>query len=96
MWRAPGFRQDFVYIAPEAAYWLVERGVRLVGIDYLSVEAFGSSQSLTHHVLLKTGMVVVEGLDLHEPPPGEYELLCLPLKIADGDGAPAQVLREHL
>jgi arylformamidase len=92
-----GFRKDFTYIEPEAARILVEKGVKLVGIDYLSVEKFGSEDFATHITLLKKEVVILEGLDLREVPAGEYEIICLPLKIigGTGDGAPARtVLRE--
>jgi arylformamidase len=88
----PQFRRDYVYISPEAATWLVDHGVRLVGIDYLSVEAFGADEPLAHRALLGAGVVIVEGLDLREPPPGDYELWCLPIKVAGADGAPARVV----
>lgn len=89
-----GFREDYVYIAPSAARWLVERGIQLVGIDYLSVEQFKSNNFETHHAFLSKGVVVLEGLDLREVPSGLYELICLPLKVAggSGDGAPARVV----
>lgn len=94
--RRPEFREDFVYLDPGAAEALVEAGVRLVGIDYLSVEQFGSPDFATHHVLLGAGTVVVEGLDLVDVPPGEYEVTCLPLPIVGADGSPARVvLRER-
>ncbi len=86
------FNANFVYLADDGARLLVERGIRLVGVDYLSVERFKAPGAPTHHVLLGNGVVVVEGLDLSAAPPGDYELLCLPLKIAGGDGAPARVL----
>ena len=92
------FREDFTYLAPGAARALVERGVRLVGIDYLSVEKFGSEDFKTHKTLLSQGVVVVEGLDLRGAAAGLYELICLPLKIAagDGDGAPARAVLRTL
>ena len=92
-----GFRKDFTYIAPDAAQKLVDLGVKLVGIDYLSVEKFGSEDFQTHITLLKNEVIIIEGLDLREVSAGDYELICLPLKIASGtgDGAPARtVLRE--
>lgn len=92
-----GFRKDFTYIAPEAAKTLVEKGVKLVGIDYLSVEAFGAESPDTHITLLKSEVIILEGLDLRGVPAGDYELICLPLKIAGGagDGAPSRtVLRK--
>ncbi len=94
---AQGFRKDFTYIAPDAAQKLVDLGVKLVGIDYLSVERFGSEDFQTHITLLKNQVIIIEGLDLREVSGGDYELICLPLKIAEGtgDGAPARtVLRE--
>jgi arylformamidase len=92
-----GFRKDFTYITPEAAKELVSLGVKLVGIDYLSVEKFGSEDFETHLTLLGAQIVIIEGLDLREVSAGDYELICLPMKIASGtgDGAPARtVLRE--
>ena len=86
------FRTDYVYIDPAAARFLVERGVRLVGIDYLSVEKFDFDQPETHLALLGNGVIILEGLDLSAVPPGDYELVCLPLRIRDGDGAPARVI----
>ncbi len=92
------FREDFTYIEPEAARALVERGVRLVGFDYLSVEKFGSEDFETHMALLSRGVVIVEGLNLSGVGAGDYELICLPLKIASGsgDGAPARAVLRTL
>ncbi|MFN0110306.1 MAG: cyclase family protein [Blastocatellia bacterium] len=90
------FQEDFAYIAPDAARLLVERGVQLVGIDYLSVERFNFDEPTTHLVLLGASVVIVEGLALRDVPPGDYELLCLPLKIKDGDGSPARVVLRSL
>jgi arylformamidase len=92
-----GFRKDFTYIEPEAARVLVDLGIKLVGIDYLSVEKFGSADFGTHLTLLENEVVIIEGLDLRGVPAGDYELICLPLKIISetGDGAPARtVLRQ--
>jgi arylformamidase len=86
------FATDYTYLAPDGASYLVERGVELVGIDYLSVEQFRSGHHRTHLTLLGSGVVIVEGLDLIEPPPGVYELYCLPLKLRGLDGAPARVV----
>ena len=93
-----GFHEDYVYIDPAAAHWLVESGVKLVGIDYLSDEKFNSDVFPTHLAFLSRGVVIVEGLDLRAVPGGQYELLCLPLKIAggSGDGAPARVILRTL
>ena len=89
-----GFRKDFTHVLPEAAELLVARGIKLVGNDYLSVEKFHSGHHRTHLTLLRNGIVIVEGLNLTNVPAGDYELICLPLKIADGagDGAPARVV----
>lgn len=93
-----GFREDFTCLDPEAAQRLVELGVRLVGADYLSVERFHSPDHQTHLTLLSNGVVILEGLDLHNVPAGDYELICLPLKIAAGagDGAPARAVLRSL
>jgi arylformamidase len=99
-WARPqdGFRVDYTYIDSAAAARLVSLGKKLVGIDYLSIEAFQSSDFATHVALLTNGVVVLEGLDLRSVPAGTYELICLPLKIADGsgDGAPARVVLRSL
>ena len=89
-----GFRKDFTHLLPEAAQLLVERGVKLVGTDYLSIEKFHSGHHKTHLTLLANNVVIVEGLNLSDVPEGDYELICLPLKIADGsgDGAPARAV----
>jgi arylformamidase len=93
-----GFRKDFTHVLPEAAELLVARGIKLVGNDYLSVEKFHSGHHRTHLTLLRNGVVIVEGLNLSDVPPGDYELICLPMKIADGagDGAPARVVLRTL
>lgn len=89
---APEFQRDYTYLAPDAAAYLVERGVELVGIDYLSIEQFRSGHHRTHRTLLEREIVIVEGLDLSEPPPGEYDLYCLPLRLEGADGAPARAI----
>lgn len=88
------FRKDFTHLLPEAAALLVDKGVKLAGTDYLSIEKFHSGHHRTHLTLLSRGVVIVEGLNLAEVPAGDYELICLPLKIADGsgDGAPARAV----
>ncbi len=93
-----GFRDDFVYIEPDAARWLVQTGVKLVGIDYLSVERFNSDDFETHLAFLSQGVIILEGLDLSAVSAGTYELICLPLKVAEGtgDGAPARVVLRTL
>ena len=93
-WWAKGetkFQTDFVAITEDGAEWLVNRGVQLVGVDYLSVAPYDDSAP-THTVLLNAGVVIVEGLNLSQIPRGFYDLYCLPLKIADSDGAPARAI----
>lgn len=85
------FKEDFVAITEDGAQWLVEWGIQLVGIDYLSVAPYGDSVP-THRVLLEAGVVVVEGLDLSTVPRGFYDLYCLPLKLLGADGAPARAI----
>ena len=90
--QASAFTETYVALAHDAAQWIVDAGIRLVGIDYLSVEVFGSSEPLTHRILLGAGVVIVEGLDLHQLVPGQYQLACLPLKLIGADGAPARAV----
>jgi arylformamidase len=85
------FHTDFVAIDPSGAEWMVARGLQLVGIDYLSVGAFEGGIP-THEILLGNGVVPVEGLNLASIEPGEYELICLPLKLKDCDGAPVRAV----
>jgi len=93
-WWAQGekaFQRNFVAIAADGARWLVDHGVRLVGVDYLSVAPFEDGVS-THRTLLQAGVIPIEGLDLHDVEPGQYTLVCLPLRLAGSDGAPARVI----
>jgi len=91
LWSQKTFNKDYVYVTPGAAHKLVNDGIKVVGIDYLSVDKFDAEPE-THMVLLGTGTIIIEGLDLREVEPGDYELICLPLKVKDGDGAPARVV----
>jgi arylformamidase len=86
------FHKDYTYLAPDGAAYLVGLGVRLVGIDYLSIEQFHSGHHRTHKTLLGAGVVIVEGLDLAAVPAGAYELRCLPLLLSGLDGAPARAV----
>jgi arylformamidase len=90
--RTGAFQEDFVYLTPDAAVYLVQAGLKLVGIDYLSIEKHGSKDFAAHHALLEAGVVIVEGLDLSAVEPGEYEMACLPLRIVGADGSPARVV----
>jgi len=86
------FVKDYTYLAPDGAQYLVDLGVELVGVDYLSIEQFHSGHHRTHRTLLAQAVVIVEGLDLSAPPPGEYQFICLPLRIEGCDGAPARAV----
>jgi arylformamidase len=91
LWAQKEFTSDYVSIEPEAARYLFGAGVKLVGIDYLSVGDFNDAPP-THRMFLERGIVVVEGLDLSGVPQGDYELICLPLKAVGADGSPARVV----
>ncbi|MCS3783579.1 cyclase family protein [Salinibacter ruber] len=88
------FQAEYTALSPSAATWIVEHGIRCVGVDYLSVQHYEDGPE-THEILLRGGIVIIEGLDLSGVSRGGYELLCLPVKIVGGDGAPARAaLRE--
>jgi arylformamidase len=89
-WQKPEFDPDYVYVTAEAARFLASRGVRTVGVDYLSVGGYNESNHETHGILLKAGIWIIEGLNLSGVKPGRYDLVCLPLRVANGDGAPAR------
>ena len=90
----PRFHTDFTYLDLPAAKWLVEQEIKLVGIDYLSIEKYASEKHETHLALLSHGVVILEGLNLTGIAAGKYELICLPLRLRSnkGDGAPARVV----
>ncbi|MFN2532322.1 MAG: cyclase family protein [Pyrinomonadaceae bacterium] len=92
------FREDYTYLDLSGAQFLVEQGICLVGIDYLSIEQFGTARFETHRLLLSHKVVIIEGLNLDQIAAGEYELICLPLRIrgGSGDGAPARVVLRTL
>lgn len=93
--REVDFHKDYTYVAPDAAELLVKKGVKLVGVDYLSIEQFKSGHHRTHKTLLGADVIIIEGLSLGAVAPGRYELICLPLSLPGLDGAPARaVLRE--
>jgi len=92
-WATGSFVEDFVHLTAEAAKYLVDRGVRMVGIDYLSVGGYKEDDGpTTHRRLLEAGVWIIEGLDLSQVKQGAYILVCLPLKIVGADGAPARVI----
>ena len=86
------FKEDFIYFEADAAEYFAEKGILTLGFDYLSVDAYDSMEYPAHHILLKNGIVVIEGLMLKDIAAGDYEIAALPLKILDGDGAPARVM----
>lgn len=86
------FDKNFVYIPAETARYLVERGVRTVGIDYLSVGGYQKDIVECHQILLGAKVWIIEGLDLSRVKPGNYDLICLPLKVLGADGAPARAV----
>ena len=91
-WDTDSFVEDFVYLSETAAQYLAEKQVRLVGVDYLSVGGFHADGVKIHQTLLEAGIWVIEGLNLKQVPPGRAQLICLPMKILGGDGAPARAL----
>jgi arylformamidase len=92
LWGSREFQADYVGVTESGARHLVEHGVKVVGVDYLSVEVFNAPGKPAHHVLLGAGTIVIEGLNLRDVEPGIYEMFCLPLRIVGSDGAPARVV----
>ena len=91
-WTTETFIEDFVFISKEAAHFLMGRGVKVIGLDYLSIGGFKDNGIETHRILLEAGIWIIEGLDLSRVKPGRYDLICLPLKLDKGDGAPARAI----
>lgn len=95
LWKSDSFQENYVYIPPDTAEYLGALQIRLVGVDYLSVGGYHSGNPETHKNLLGAGIWIIEGLNLENVEPGEYELICLPLKLVGSEGAPARaVLRK--
>jgi arylformamidase len=92
LWGSPDFHQDFIGVTGPAAHFLVDHGVKVLGVDYLSVEEYKAPGAPAHHTLLGAGTIVIEGLNLRDVEPGIYEMFCLPLSIVGSDGAPARVV----
>jgi arylformamidase len=90
--RPHAFQSGYAALTRDAARWVVERGIALIGIDYLSFELDDDADHLTHKIILGAGVVAIEALDLRAVEPGFYDLVCLPLKLEGGDGAPARVI----
>jgi len=91
-WQDGKFYEEFIYLEPDGAEFLVQRGIQLVGIDYLSIDKFKSEKHPTHFALLTRDIVILEGLNLSKVPAGEYTLFALPLNLQDADGAPSRVI----
>jgi arylformamidase len=85
------FTENFVYIEADAADYIVSRGIRTIGIDYLSIGGYKKNGHYVHQKLLGARILIIEGLDLSGILPGRYDMICLPIKIFNGDGAPARV-----
>jgi arylformamidase len=92
LWGSPEFHADFIGVTESGARFLVDHGVKVLGVDYLSVEAFKTPGAPAHHVLLGSGTIVIEGLNLRDVEPGTYDMFCLPLPVVGSDGAPARVI----
>jgi arylformamidase len=92
LWSSPEFHEDYVGVLESGAKYLVDHGIKVVGVDYLSVEKFHNPGAPAHHILLGSGTIVIEGLNLRDVDPGIYEMYCLPLRIVGSDGAPARVV----
>jgi arylformamidase len=91
-WEDGKFYEEFVYLEPEGAEFLVRQGIRLVGIDYLSIDKFQSPSHPSHFVLLNENIPILEGLNLSRVPAGKYTLIALPLNLQNADGAPTRVV----
>lgn len=92
LWQLGRFTPEYVSLDLAGARYLIEQGIRLVGTDYLSIEAYHAPGHPVHRALLETGVVILEGLNLSGVEPGVYELLCLPLPVAGADGAPCRAV----
>jgi len=92
LWGSPEFHADYVGVTESGARYLVDHGIKVVGVDYLSVEEFKRPGAPAHHILLGGGTIVIEGLNLRDVDPGIYEMYCLPLPVVGSDGAPARVV----
>lgn len=92
LWGRDTFVTDYVSVAPEGADWLVEHGFILAGADYQGIERFGSEDALTHRTLLGAGCMILEGCDLRAVEAGEYQLICLPLRLVNGEGSPVRAI----
>ena len=92
LWNGERFHEDYTHLTEAGARYLVDQGVKVIGIDYLSIEQFKKPGAPAHRALLSQGVIIIEGLNLAEVEPGMYEMYCLPLRVAGADGAPARVI----
>ena len=92
LWNSDGFHEDYTYLTEGGAQYVVDQGVKVIGVDYLSVEQFRKPAAPAHRALLGNNVLIIEGLNLSDAEPGVYEMYCLPLRIAGADGAPARVV----
>ncbi len=92
LWNSDVFHEDYAHLTEGGARYLVEQGVKVVGIDYLSIEQFNKPGAPAHRALLANDVIIIEGLNLADAEPGMYEMYCLPLLVTGGDGAPARVV----
>jgi arylformamidase len=92
LWNTGVFHDDYTHLTESGARYLVEQGVKVVGIDYLSIEQFKKPGAPAHRMLLSNGVIIIEGLNLTGAEPGLYDMYCLPLPVSGGDGAPARVV----
>ncbi|HEX21527.1 MAG TPA: cyclase family protein [Actinobacteria bacterium] len=90
--RSETFKKDFVHLTKDGAQYLADIGVKLVGIDYLSIDGYGDKEAPVHNIFLSRGIVILESIDLSAVEPGRYQLICLPLRIVKGNGGPARVV----
>ena len=91
-WDRKPFNESYVFLSTEAALYLVDRGILTIGVDYLSIGGYGGNMAEVHKIILSAKIWVIEGLDLSRIEPGPYEMVCLPIKIDNCDGAPARAL----
>ncbi len=95
LWNLDEFTPEYVALSEDGAEWIVDRGIKLVGIDYLSIAPHSNSQPV-HRILLQAGVTILEGINLSGVLPGQYELICLPLKLMNAEAAPARAILRSL
>jgi arylformamidase len=91
-WLQDPFDTEYRGIGPEAAAWIAKRKLALIGVDYLSVGPFHQGNPQTHRALMSAQVWIIEGVDLRKIAEGDYEMICLPLKLAGSDGSPIRIL----